>query len=377
MRAIRLFRPITLKDIRQYSKCSSNHAIEFTNEDLGKLYTVEKQESVALKLTDTLPRPYSAQLNTLRECTWLCRAPLVEAVHCLKAVRPSFPSIRMVLWGQMGTGKTMTLNQLVHVGHQQKWVVWHVPRVLTWTRVIRDVQVNTINRSRVDTPTHAVNFLNLFKSQNQHIWQTLAGLKTERQYDWSNVEKTPAGSSLTDVVEMGISAPFSACDCVGVLGRELRRHATEGKVKLLVAVDQANSLYGNRTMIKKADFSKAMPEEVSLVVHMRKFFDKNWTNGACVLVADKAEFSKIKETEDFPLNTPLELFREEGFEAIDPFIPIETTHYTKAEADSLYNYYKEMQWISSANGRTDSGRDQMYYLSGSNPYLYERLCSFN
>lgn len=54
-----------------------------------------------------------------------------------------------------------------------------------------------------------------------------------------------------------------------------------------------------------------MPEEVSLVQHMRAFFNQDWTNGACVLVADKAEFSKIKENLDFPLNTPLELFREE------------------------------------------------------------------
>ncbi|CAD5212002.1 unnamed protein product [Bursaphelenchus xylophilus] len=377
MRAIRLLRPRTVHALRQYNTCSSNHPIEFTNEQIGRLYTVESDATKALKQKETLPKPYAAQLDTLQECTWLCRAPLVEAVHCLKAVRPTFPSIRMVLWGQMGTGKTITLNQLVHAAFQQKWVVWQVPRVLTWTRVIRDIQVNAIRKHRIDTPEHAVNFLTLFKSQNQHIWQTLGELKTERQYEWSNVERTPQGSALTDVVEMGILAPFSACDCVGVLGRELRRHATEGKMKLLVAVDQANSLYGNRTMIKKSDFTKALPEEVSLVVHMRRFFEKNWTNGACVLVADKAEFSKIKENLDFPLNTPLELFREEGFEAIDPFIPIETTHYTKAEADALYQYYLEKKWISSAKGRTDEAREQMYYLSGSNPYLYERLCAFN
>ena len=61
----------------------------------------------------------------------------------------------------------------------------------------------------------------------------------------------------------------------------------------------------------KNSLFQAIPEEVSLVQHMRSFFKPNWTNGACVLVADKAEFSKIKKTMDFPLNTPLEMFREE------------------------------------------------------------------
>lgn len=41
----------------------------------------------------------------------------------------------------------------------------------------------------------------------------------------------------------------------------------------------------------------------------------------------------------------------EGFEAIDPFIPIETVHYSKSEADSLYQYYLEKNWISSKNGK--------------------------
>lgn len=127
---------------------------------------------------------------------------------------------------------------------------------MTWTRVIRDIQINTFKKNRIDTPEHGVNFLNLFKAQNQTIWSKLGELKTEKQYDWSNVEKTLAGAPLTDVIEMGISAPFSACDCVGVLGKELRRHATEGTIKLLVAVDQANSLYGDKTMIKKADYSR-------------------------------------------------------------------------------------------------------------------------
>lgn len=216
-------------------------------------------------------------------------------------------------------------------------------------------------------------------------------LTTERQYDWSNVERTAAGAPITELVEMGLSAPFSACDCVGALGRELRRHASAGAVRVLVAVDQANSLYSERTLIKKADFSKARADEVSLALHVRRFLERDWRNGACLLVADKAEFSRIAETLDFPLNTPLELFGEAGFDAIDPFVPLETLHYSRAEADALHDYYVEKRWLATEKGgcpgplaqsappsaRSQQGRDQLYFLSGCNPYLYERLCAFN
>lgn len=49
----------------------------------------------------------------------------------------------------------------------------------------------------------------------------------------------------------GLSAPYLASDCVGALCRELKRHASSGEIRLLVALDQANSLYGEKTIIKK------------------------------------------------------------------------------------------------------------------------------
>lgn len=39
-----------------------------------------------------------------------------------------------------------------------------------------------------------------------------------------------------------------------------------------------------------------------------------------------------------------------GIDAIDPFIPLETKLYTQAEADGIYNYYKEKNWITGEKG---------------------------
>ena len=46
---------------------------------------------------------------------------------CLKAACPTRPSLRIVLWGKFGTGKTMTLCQAVHHAHLQGWIVFVVP----------------------------------------------------------------------------------------------------------------------------------------------------------------------------------------------------------------------------------------------------------
>jgi hypothetical protein len=94
------------------------------------------------------------------------------------------------------------------------------------------------------------------------------------------------------------------------LFKELRRHATNGSIKLLVAIDKANSLYG-KTCLKKTDYTIAKPDELTLVIHMKKFFTSKWTNGACVLVADQAELSDARDHLQIALYTPMEVFGEQ------------------------------------------------------------------
>ncbi|MFH4982096.1 hypothetical protein AB6A40_008805 [Gnathostoma spinigerum] len=197
---------------------------------------------------------------------------------------------------------------------------------------------------------------------------------TGKDYIWTKVEKTPKGRPITDIVEMGLSAPFIASDCIGALLRELKEHSTSGAIRLLVAIDDANSLYG-RTLVRRADKTYAKPNDLTLVHHLRKLFEPNWSNGACVLVADKKEVSDARDTLTIPRITPLELFGEEGFEAIDPFVPVEVGLYSEKEIQAIYDYYLEKNWITSKLGRSERGRKEMMYLSAFNPYNYERLCA--
>lgn len=78
----------------------------------------------------------------------------------------------------------------------------------------------------------------------------------------------------------------------------------------MVGIDLANALYRGRTFQRRPDFTRITTDELSLPVLTKKFFTSSWTNGVCVLIADKAEASFRRDTTTIPLITPLELFGE-------------------------------------------------------------------
>jgi small subunit ribosomal protein S29 len=334
---------------RFYAKTSTDDPSKLTREDVGKLYHIPLEATKALAFEKILPSKFAKQVNTLDDCAILCRQQFLEVLNCLNVVRKNLPSIRVVLWGKFGTGKTMTLAQTVHFAQTQNWVIFNIRDVMEWTRRVKDVQSSTFKPGRIDLPEHSVVFLQHFKQQNQHIWKALSELKTERIYEWTKAEKTAQDRPITEIVEMGIASPFVANDCIGALCRELRRHSTNGSIKLLVAMDGGNSLYG-KTLVKKADRSFAVPDELSLIYQTKKFLKDDWTNGLVLMIADKREISDARDSLAVPIDTPIELFTEHGFEDIDPFIPIETKLYTEDEARIIHEYYKEKNWLVTKEG---------------------------
>ena len=59
---------------------------------------------------------------------------------------------------------------------------------------------------------------------------------------------------------------------------------------------------------------------------------------------------------------------------MEPFVPIEVPSYTNTELMNHFEYYKEKNWIQNPEARTDSGRDEVTFLSGKNPTQFMRVC---
>ncbi|KAL3117161.1 hypothetical protein niasHT_007564 [Heterodera trifolii] len=364
-----------------YMTTSSNDPSEFTADDVGKLYKVPSNLLNVLNVRRKMPEFFVRQLDTLRECVWLYRQQTQEAFHCLHEVDLAHrPALRLVLWGHFGTGKTITLSQLNHLAINKGYIIFGVKDALRWSRDnYRPVQLSTYKPGRLDSPWWAGRLLTAFKVENGHAWKKLAELKTTKDYEWTKVEKTPKGKPLTDIVEMGLTAPALSTDCVGALCRELRAHASAGSIKLLVTIDKANGLFSEKCAVKwPTDRRKATPDEMSLNIFIRKFLMPIWSNGLCAMIADKAVVSDARDHLSVSPLDPRSLFGERGYEQIEPFVSVESQHYSEAEFNVIHDYYLEKKWIQQKKGpEGEEAKRQMMYLSAFNPSHYERLCSFS
>lgn len=191
-------------------------------------------------------------------------------------------------------------------------------------------------------------------------------------------------------------------------------------LKLFVSVDNVNGLWGT-TKIRREDFTYADAADLSLVRHFKKLIQGNWVrkksnqilcsiikfimffqkNGVIVVAVDvkahRGKTAPVFPRPHIPINLshlPNFLLGKEGFELLDPFVPVKVEKYSDREIHSVIDYYIDRNWlqnplgISSINnliffinnlhiiiGKTDEGREQLIHLSAQNPFLLERMCA--
>ncbi|XP_029814008.1 28S ribosomal protein S29, mitochondrial [Manacus vitellinus] len=106
----------------------------------------------------------------------------------------------------------------------------------------------------------------------------------------------------------------------------------------------------------KADVSnvpQVSPEELTLVHNLRKMVMNDWVSSRLGLWGVTLS--------------------HEGFDALDPFVPILVPNYSPREFESCYGYYLERRWLQHEQARTEDGKAELQFLSGSNPRQLDRL----
>ncbi|XP_010210930.1 PREDICTED: 28S ribosomal protein S29, mitochondrial [Tinamus guttatus] len=243
----------------------------------GRHYNIALQEVRAV-FPHGLPSPFQQQIKTFNEASVMVRKPALELLTYLKSSSFANPVIRYVIYGEKGTGKTMTLCHVVHYCARQGWLVLHVPDAHLWVKNCRQLMQSSYKKDRLDQPLQASSWLKNFKITNEHF---LKEIKTQRKYMWGKRECTEEGRPLGEVVEQGLARVRDASDAVGVVLRELKQQSGLGAFRLLVAVDGVNALWG-RTTLRKEDKSPVSPEELTLVHNLRKMMVNDWNGGAVV-----------------------------------------------------------------------------------------------
>ncbi|KAM8794277.1 small ribosomal subunit protein mS29 [Eudromia elegans] len=366
----------------------------------GRHYNIALQEVKAV-FPHGLPSPFQQQIKTFNEACLMVRKPALELLAYLKNSSFANPAIRYVIcifyhsadcrlqakhkqkwqgflfWrlsltvhvedGEKGTGKTMTLCHVVHYCARQGWLVLHVPDAHLWVKNCRQLMQSSYKKERLDQPLQASFWLKNFKITNERF---LKEIKTQQKYTWGKRESTEEGRPLGEVVEQGLARVKNASDAIGVVLKELKQQSGLGAFRLLVAVDGVNALWG-RTTLKKEDKSPVSPEELTLVHNLRKMMRNDWTGGAIVTTLSQTG-SLFKPSSAY---LPHELLGKEGFDALDPFVPISVPNYSALEFESCYEYYLDRRWLQHQNARTRAGRAELRFLSGANPRQLQRLAA--
>ncbi|XP_026320162.1 28S ribosomal protein S29, mitochondrial isoform X2 [Hyposmocoma kahamanoa] len=299
----------------------------------------------------------------------MVRRPAIDLMNCIKASDLNKPVIRYVLYGEKGTGKSLTMAHLLHYAHEEGFLIVHVPWVSEWLRRVprhKEMSNSQSHEGFVDLPLDAATWLLHFKNQNQTLLKN-GELNINKEYVWSKREKTEAGAPLSELVEHGINRVKYACDVIDALIYEIKQLSESRKCKTFVAIDGFNSFFYPLTRLSTPTKKTVKPEEVTLTSSFKELTKNNWTNGVILLTADQLAVPDDHQESYLPKY----LLRKEGFDHLDPFVPVEVRRYTDKEYLSCASYYRDRLWLRGPP-EIDT---ELKFTSACNPFTFMEQCA--
>merc|ERR1712243_46399 len=110
------------------------------------------------------------------------------------------------------------------------------------------------------------------------------------------------------------------------------------------------------------------PAKLSISRILKKILKNDWNGGGIVVTVDP--IAKARDRESY---LPRYLLEKEGFDLLNPFIPVRCEGYNESELGSCLDYYEERKWTTFPPAKTEQGRKELKFISGSNPYDLQRL----
>lgn len=355
----------TTTDSEQFRTTESSPSKQTTAQS-SKFYTQHPDLKKQLFAHGGFPKTYEKQLKTFGESCVMIREPALELMHHIRASDLSKPTTRYVLYGKDGVGKSLTLTHLLHFGYENEFILVHVPWVPNWFKKPKERANSTTREGCIDLPIDAAAWLIHFRAQNARLLPRL-DLKCSRDYVWSKRETTPAGATLVELIDHGITRIKFACDTVAVLLDELKQQSTMGRCKTMVAIDGYNAFFYPHTLIVTDNKAKVVPDQVTLTRPFVNMTGHDWSNGVCVLVVDRLALNADRQASELPRY----LLGKDGFEHLDPFVPVRVDNYSESEFDSCIDYYVNRKWIQNVETGFDA---ELKALSGANPYTLMQMC---
>lgn len=342
-------------------RTNETNPINHDKKHINRFYKMPNQVRQKLFQHGGLPKNLLSQFDTFYENCILIREPALEVISYLKATDYSKPVNRYVLYGENGTGKTITMAHIMHYGLETKKIIIHTGWVPDWFRRQKEIVLSTKKQGLYDLPVDAAAFLVHFKHQNSELLAEL-DLKLSKDYEWSSREKNSKGSSLIELIDLGINRIKYSCEIVDALVDELKISSSNGQCSCLVFIDGFNSFFGTSTELRVENRKLVYPNQVTLTDTFLKLTKYDWSHGAVILTLDKLAINTTTAESYYPYY----LLGKEGFEHLDPFLPISVDNYNNEEFNNVMDYYKDRKWIRNI---TENGQKEIELVSNKNPYL--------
>ncbi|CAG9824764.1 unnamed protein product [Phaedon cochleariae] len=357
--------PITqerLQKFRTSETVCSKHSIEH----LSQFYKVPANDKKQIFAHGGLTKSFEEQSKSFNETCLMIRQPALDVISLLKTLDYSQPVVRFVLYGRKGSGKTVSLAHILHYAFQEGFLIVHIPWLGNWMRRCRENSNSEDKEGYVDINFDAAAWLLHFKTQNAHLLSKPEA-KTSQDHVWSKREITPAGSPLLSIIEHGINRLKYASKAVVVICNEVKELSNQGVFKTLVAVDGFNAFFYPSTRVYTEKKEAVPPHKVTVTegfINLSKF---DWKNGAVVVTVDQIAAGQNDQLSYLPRY----LLGKDGFEHLDPFVPISVPDYTTKEFISCMEYYRGRKWVQPYTGQDD----ELKFISASNPYNLMKLCN--
>ncbi|CAG9761596.1 unnamed protein product [Ceutorhynchus assimilis] len=340
------------------SKHNTNHQSQF--------YKVDSTDKKVLFQYGGLPKSFQIQAKTFNETCLMVRDPSIQIINHLKTIDYTQPPIKFVLYGKKGCGKTLTLAHIMHYAYKNDFLIVHVPWVGNWMRRCKDTSNSETKPGFIDLNIDAAAWLVHFKTQNANILEN-PELKTTIDIQWNKRECTPIGSSLLELIDQGINRIRFASNCVNYLAEEVKKLSQSGLCRTLLAIDGFNAFFYPNTRVFTEKKEMVPPSRVTLTEGFLNLTKFDWKNSVIVVTVDEIAIAEKDQISHYPRY----LLGKSGFEHLDPFLPVEVKDYSEKEHQSIMDYYRERKWIHSYPGQND----ELYFLSGGNPFRLMNLCN--
>ncbi|CCF51671.1 hypothetical protein NDA11_006406 [Ustilago hordei] len=233
------------------------HAESLTRASADQTFAFSEETLSAFK-TFGLPQELERELATQPKPRSLVRQQTLDVLDKLDAAAKDNKGTSIILDGSRGSGKSMLLVQSIAYALDDGWVVISVPRAINLINSSTLYTYNAQHKAYLQ-PEATRALLSAILKVNSGALKTI---KTTEAFEVEG-EKVEAGTSLDVLLKRGTGDSSSAATTQTILEATFKTLCTQTERPVLVAVDDAQSLF-RTTLYKDPDFLPLESYELGL-----------------------------------------------------------------------------------------------------------------